>query len=150
MPRPSVLVGTPFQGTWHVSGGDGYQARLIADAGGAYLWSDDETRGVLSLDFETVYAEGLDADLWLHAYGWDSSESALRNDSRMADFAAFRDGRVYNNDLRISEGGGNDYWESGSLRPDLILADLVHILHPHLLPEHELYFHRRLSPPRLP
>ena len=143
--KPTVLVGTPFQGTWHVSGGDGYQARLIADAGARYLWSEDRTRGALSLDFETVYALGLEADVWLHAYGWKTLEQALGNDQRMGDFAAFRTGRVYNNDLRVSAGGGNDYWESGSLRPDLILADLVSILHPGLLPDHELVFHRRLE-----
>ena len=144
--RPTVLVGTPFQGTWHVSGGDGYQARLIADAGADYLWSEDRTRGALSLDFETVYARGLEADVWLHAYGWQNLELALRNDPRMGAFAAFRAARVYNNDLRVSDGGGNDYWESGSLRPDRILADLVSILHPALLPDHELVFHRRLAP----
>ena len=144
--RPRVLVGTPFQGTWHVSGGDGYQAKLIADAGGDYLWSDEGTRGALSLDFETVYAVGLEADVWLHAYGWQSLAAGLRSDVRMGDFAAFREGRVSNNDTRISEGGGNDYWETGSLRPDVILADLVAILHPDALPDHELVFHRRLAP----
>ena len=143
--EPRVLVGTPFQGTWHVSGGDAYQARLIADAGADYLWSEDRTRGVLSLDFETVYAVGLDADVWLQPYGWKNLDQALRVDPRMGDFAAFRSGRVYNNDLRISDGGGNDYWESGSLNPDRILADLVSILHPGLLPDHELVFHRQLS-----
>lgn len=143
--RPTVLVGTPFQGTWHVSGGAAYQARLIADAGGDYLWSDDPSTGAIPLDFESVYARGLAADVWLHPYGWHSLEDGLRADPRMADFAAFRTGQVYNNDRRARPGGGNDYWETGSLRPDLILADLIRILHPELLPEHRLVFHRRLE-----
>jgi len=45
----------------------------------------------------------------------------------------------------MNDYGGNDYWETGSLRPDLVLADLIKILHPDLLPEHELVFRRRLE-----
>ena len=142
--RPTVLVGTPFQGTWHVSGGAAYQARLIADAGGSYLWADDPSSGAIPLDFEAVYARGLSADVWLHPYGWSSLNDGIRLDSRMGDFAAFQSGQVFNNDQRTNVHGGNDYWETGSLRPDLILADLLHILHPELLPDHELVFHRRL------
>ncbi|HVR29922.1 MAG TPA: ABC transporter substrate-binding protein [Thermoanaerobaculia bacterium] len=145
--RPTVLVGTPFQGTWHVSGGAAYQARLIADAGGAYLWADDPTTGAIPLDFETVYSRGLSAEVWIHPYGWSSLADGLRTDARMADFASFRAGRVFNNDLRTNASGGNDYWETGSLRPDLILADLIEIFHPDLL-DHELVFHRRLPPAR--
>jgi iron complex transport system substrate-binding protein len=141
--RPTVLVGTPFQGTWHVSGGAAYQARLIADAGGDYLWADDPTTGAIPLDFESVYARGLNADVWIHPYGWHSLADGVRADERMADFAAWKSGRVYNNDARVNEHGGNDYWETGSLRPDLILADLIEICHPGLI-EHELVFHRRL------
>jgi iron complex transport system substrate-binding protein len=141
--RPTVLVGTPFQGTWHVSGGAAYQARLIADAGGDYLWANDASTGSIPLDFETVYARGLGAEVWIHPYGWSTLADGLRADDRMADFASFRSGRVYNNDRRTNGRGGNDYWETGSLRPDLILADLIEIFHPDLI-EHELVFHRRL------
>jgi iron complex transport system substrate-binding protein len=141
--RPTVLVGTPFQGTWHVSGGASYLAKLIADAGGAYLWADDPTTGSIPLDFESVYARGLGAEVWLHPYGWHSLADGVRNDERMADFAAWKSGRVYNNDARANAAGGNDYFETGSLRPDLILADLIEILHPGLI-QHELVFHRKL------
>jgi iron complex transport system substrate-binding protein len=33
----------------------------------------------------------------------------------------------------------------GYLRPDLILKDLVKIAHPELLPDYELFFHKRLD-----
>ena len=103
------------------------------------------TTGAIPLDFESVYARGLGADVWIHPYGWHSLADGVRNDERMADFAAWKSGRVYNNDARINRDGGNDYWETGSLRPDLILADLIEILHPELI-EHELVFHRKLPP----
>ena len=42
--------------------------------------------------------------------------------------------------------GGNDYWESGAVSPHLILADLVKIFHPQLLPDHELVYYQKLEP----
>jgi iron complex transport system substrate-binding protein len=143
--RPTVLIGTPFQGTWHVSGGASYQARLIADAGGAYLWADDRTTGSIPLDFESVYARGLAASVWIHTYGWHSLADAVRTDERMSDFAAWKSGWIYTTDARVNGQGGNDFWETGTLRPDLVLADLIEILHPHLI-DHELVFHRQLPP----
>ena len=35
---------------------------------------------------------------------------------------------IYNNTLRTTPEGGNDFWESGAMRPDLILQDLIAIL----------------------
>jgi len=145
--RPTVLTGAPFQGTWHVSGGGSFQARFIADAGGDYLWRDADSQGSIPFDFETVYARALEADVWVHPSDWRSLDDALRADPRMADFRAFREGRVFNNDRRLNESGGNDYWESGSLRPDQVLADFIWILHPDLMPDYEPVYHRRLAPP---
>ncbi len=59
--------------------------------------------------------------------------------------SAFRRGRVYNNDLRRNQHGGNDYWETGTARPDQVLADLIEIFHPGLLEGHRLVYHRRLE-----
>jgi iron complex transport system substrate-binding protein len=52
---------------------------------------------------------------------------------------------VYNNDRRTVENGGNDYFESGYLYADRVLADLIAIFHPELMPDHELYYYRRLE-----
>ena len=41
--------------------------------------------------------------------------------------------------------GGSDFWESGVLRPDRVLADLVHIFHPELSETDELYYYRQLE-----
>lgn len=143
--RPTVLAGAPFRGTWYVPGGRSFQARFVLDAGGDYLWADDTSSGSVPLDFEAVYGRALYADVWIDPSDWRSLDDGLRVDRRMGDFTAFRQDRVYNNDRRMNDYGGNDYWETGSLRPDLVLADLIKILHPDLLPEHELVFRRRLE-----
>ena len=52
---------------------------------------------------------------------------------------------IYNNNERISSGGGNDYYESGPINPQKVLADLIKIFHPELLPDHELYYYKKLN-----
>lgn len=34
---------------------------------------------------------------------------------------------IHNNIARMNAAGGNDFWESGAVRPDIILSDLVAI-----------------------
>ncbi|BAL99694.1 MAG: hypothetical protein KatS3mg049_2263 [Caldilinea sp.] len=52
---------------------------------------------------------------------------------------------MYNNNARLNEYGGNDYWEGGLANPDVVLADLIKIFHPELLPDHELVYYRKLD-----
>ena len=54
-------------------------------------------------------------------------------------------GNVYNNNARLNENGGNDYWEGGISNPNLVLADLIKIFHPELLPNHKLFFYQKLN-----
>ncbi len=142
--RPTVLTNGPIGDTWWTPGGRSFLALLVADAGGDYLWSDKPETGSLPLSLEGVYERAVDAELWIQPGGWRSLEELRSVDTRLADFAAFRSQQVFNYDRLLTDLGGNDYWENGTARPDQVLADLVHILHPDLLPEHELIFHRRL------
>ncbi len=38
--------------------------------------------------------------------------------------------KVYNNNLRLTPEGGNDYWESAVVHPDIVLRDLIKIFTP--------------------
>ena len=69
----------------------------------------------------------------------------LAADARYADFAAYQNGNVWNNDARTSAMGGNDYYESAVAHPELVLADLIKIFHPELLPDYELVYYRQLK-----
>jgi iron complex transport system substrate-binding protein len=143
--RPTVLVNGLFADTWFVAGGDSYTARLIEDAGGDYLWSDDESSGGLPLSFEAVLERGQNADVWLNPNFWLSLDDGLAEDERYAEFTAFQNGSVYNNNLRTNDLGYNDYSESGVVNPDRLLADLIAIFHPELLPDHEVFYFRHLD-----
>lgn len=143
--RPSVMVNAMFGDTWYASGGRSYAAQLIEDAGGAYVWDNDTSTGGLALSFESVLDTAQNADVWLNPNFWFTLADGLAEDERYAEFAAFENGQVYNNIARVTPLGGNDAGELGAARPDLVLADLVAILHPELLPDHELYFYQQLQ-----
>jgi len=144
--RPTVFGGTLWRGTWYVSGGKTYAAQLIQDAGGAYLWADDDSRQSLSLDFEVVYERAHLADYWLPMRNeWVSLADVVNTDARYKDFAAFRAGRVYNANARLNANGGNDYWETGLVEPQVMLADLIRILHPGVLDAGGLKYYRQLK-----
>ncbi len=143
--RPTVLTGAPFQGQWWVARGDSFVSQFIRDAGGDYLWSDTPGAGSLPMDAEAVYERALDADVWLNTGNWRQRNDALAADPRFAAIRALKQGRIYNNNKRLNPWGGNDYWESGMLRPDAVLADLMAILHPQRLPDHQLVYYRRLT-----
>jgi iron complex transport system substrate-binding protein len=146
-PEPTVLTNAPWQGSWPVPAGESYVARLLEAAGGRYLWADREGTGSLFLDFEAVLARGAEADVWINLnQGWEQRADALGSDPRLAAFASFRSNRMYHHNRRVRSSGANDFWESGATRPDLILADLIGILHPELLPSHELVYYKRLEP----
>ena len=144
--RPSVVVGLPFKDVWYVPDADSYMAQFLRDAGAVYHW--DRTKspsGSLALGFEAVAPVALAAEYWIHTGSLTSKAGLLAQDARYAAFAPVKTGRVFNNNRRTNAQGANDYWESGALRPDIVLADLIRILHPELLPRGSLYYYQSLK-----
>ncbi|MFC1641229.1 ABC transporter substrate-binding protein [Myxococcota bacterium] len=143
--RPTVLCGLDQRGTWLVPGGRSYVADFIQAAGGDYLWKTDLNTGSQPLKMESVLEGARDAEVWLlHRSFVRSRREILQLDPRYTLFGAFHSGRIYHNDARISPEGGNDYWETGVTNPDLVLADLIAILHPELAPNHQFIWYRQL------
>jgi iron complex transport system substrate-binding protein len=143
--KPSVVVGLPFKDVWYVPDADSYMAQFLRDAGATYYW--DRTKapsGSLALSFEAVAPVALAADYWLQTGSLTTKAALLAQDARYAAFAPVKNNRVFNNNLRTNAQGSNDYWESGAVRPDLILADLLRILHPELLPTWALRYYQPL------
>ncbi|NMG11091.1 ABC transporter substrate-binding protein [Brasilonema sp. UFV-L1] len=144
--RPSVFVGFNFKGTWYMPGGNSYVAQYLADAGANYLWKEDKSSGSLPLSFEKVFERAVNADYWLNfSQSCQTRKDLLAEDNRYAEFKAVKNGNLYNNNARINTTGGNDYWESGITNPHLVLSDLIKILHPEILPNHQLKYYRQLS-----
>ncbi len=145
--RPTVFTGFSYDGTWYMPGGKSYAAQLLRDAGATYLWADIDRAGSLPLDFEAVYDRAADADFWVNvSQDWFSKGDAIAADPRYGEFLALQSGQVFNNNARLNATGGNDYWEGGLINPHLVLADLIKIVHPDLLPDHDLIYYQPLQP----
>jgi len=143
---PKVINNGPFQGTWYVSAGDSFMARMLADAGASYAWADSRGTGSLALTVEAVYQKALSADVWLNpSLEAKSVADVIALDPRFASLPLVKAGNVWNSNLRMSPSGGNDYFESAVIRPDEALADLVAIFHPELLPNHVFVWYRKLG-----
>jgi iron complex transport system substrate-binding protein len=143
--KPAVLSGIVYGDAWFMPGGKNYAARLLADAGCNYLWGDTDSNGFLEISFESVFAKAKDADLWIGVGSFKSLKEIEASEKRYALFKPFREKKVYSYNARQGAKGGSEFLELGYLRPDIILKDLVKIAHPNLLPEHELYFHKKLE-----
>jgi iron complex transport system substrate-binding protein len=142
--RPYVLLGLPFKDTWYISPGNSYISKLIKDAGGNYLWQDKESLVSMPMGIENVYLRALEADFWLNIGSVCSKDEISLIDSRLENIPCFINGNLYNNNKRVTANGGNDYWQSGSVFPHLILKDMASILHPDLFIDNDLFYYRKI------
>jgi iron complex transport system substrate-binding protein len=83
-------------------------------------------------------------DFWLNVGQHTSLDELCRVAPHFAGVDAVKYRRVYNNTRRTTPNGGSDFWESGTVHPDLILADLIKILHYEAKSE-ELYYYEQLQ-----
>ncbi|NLR91962.1 ABC transporter substrate-binding protein [Flammeovirga agarivorans] len=141
---PKVISGLPYKGLWSVPGGASYLAKAFHDVHVDYPWFDNDQKGSLQFDLEGVYAKGKDAKYWINVGMINSLEELKGVDKRYAEFDAFTNGGIYNNNNKMNK-AANDYWGTGILHPEIILADLIKIFHPELLPDHELYFFQKIN-----
>ena len=142
--KPKVLLGLPFKDTWYISPGNSFIGKLISDAGGDYLWMNTNSSMSMPYGIESVYLQGMKADFWLNIGSVTSKNEISNVDQRLDDLPCFKKDDLFNNNKRVTENGGNDFWESGSLHPHLLLKDIATILHPEIFSEHELTFYRKI------
>jgi iron complex transport system substrate-binding protein len=143
--KPTVLSGILYGDAWFLPGGKNYASTILSDAGMDYVWKNDSSHGYLELSFESVYEKANNADYWVGVGSFQDVAEMAAADHRYKRFKPFRDKNIFSYDARKGAKGGNEYLELGTLRPDLILKDLVKIGHPEILPDHTLFFHRRLD-----
>lgn len=84
------------------------------------------------------------ADIWVGVQA-NTLEDLGKMDPKYKLFKSYKNGNVYHINKRTNITGGNDYWESGVARPDLLLNDMIKIIHPSLLPEYELTYMDKLK-----
>ncbi|MCL1974475.1 MAG: ABC transporter substrate-binding protein [Bacteroidetes bacterium] len=144
--RVKVLLNAPYKDVWYIPGGDNYLTQLFEDAGARVLGSRKGIKESHTVSLEQACLYALEADYWLHPNAFRTLHALSGHDARFAQMPAFLSGRVYNNTRRNTPQGGSDFWETGVTEPQLLLADLISIFHPDLLPNHPLKYYEPLNP----
>jgi iron complex transport system substrate-binding protein len=139
-----VLAGQLYEGGWRVPTGGSTAGALLRDAGATWSEAGNAAPGGIPKDFESVYVADGAARTWIADGPWPTLADVVAADPRYAELTAVRSGEVWNRDRRIGPTGGNDLHERGVTHPDELLADLVAVLHPDLLPGHAFTYLRRV------
>jgi|LakMenEpi03Aug12_release.lakeMendotaPanAssembly.Ray.scaffolds.fasta_scaffold00485_12 iron complex transport system substrate-binding protein len=126
---PKVMSGGVFENVWYAPKGESWGAKLIADAGGNYLWKDEKGQGSINLSFEEVLLKAKDADVWIGPSGFDSYLAMLAENTNYKHFKAFQERKVYSYTMKKGETGAVLYFETGVYEPHLLLKDLIAIFH---------------------
>lgn len=129
---PTVMVNAPYGDKWMVPPVDSYVARLINDAGGKYLYNNITGNTSVAIDMEDAFLKTSAADIWVNAGGYMSLNELKKSIPKFSATSPVKNKKVYTNNLRMNPSGGNDYYESATVNPDLVLEDLINILHPEL------------------
>ncbi|EAZ80990.1 ABC transporter substrate-binding protein [Algoriphagus machipongonensis] len=143
--RPSVLSGVMYQDIWYAPGADSWGAKILQNAGGNYIFNDQKGSGSLQLNYEFVLDRAIDSEVWIGSSDFPSIKQMGEMEPRYIAFKAFKNGNIYSYTQKKGPTGGLEYFELGYMRPDLILKDLIKILHPDLIPGYELYFYQQLD-----
>ena len=158
--RPRVMLNLPYRDTWFMPPHNSYMVQLIEDAGGTYILTENGKRKTENENFSTLNSQlstkstpisleealvlAMKSDFWINLGQVASKAELCAVAPRFAEVDAVRFGRLYNNTKRTNESRGSDFWESGCVRPDLILADLVKILH-YEAPTDSLYYYKKIE-----
>lgn len=143
--KPTVLSGAMYKDVWYVAHGDSWQAKVIADAGGDYLWAHERGTGSIALSIESVLEKGQDAAVWIAPGQFTSYSKLLESNAVYEQFDAFKSKNAFTFASKKGETGGVLYYELAPNRPDLVLKDLIKALHPELLSDYKPFFFTALE-----
>lgn len=126
----AIAAGYRLIDTAQYYGNEGYMGRLVRDAGGVVVGAQaGSASSVMSV--EEAFRLSHETDIWLCPGYCQTRQQLAEIHHLFPHFGPLANGLpIFNNILRANSGGGNDFWESGAVRPDLILQDLRKIFSP--------------------
>ena len=143
--KPTVLAGDMFENTWYLPKGNSWGSILIDQANANYLWKKTSGTGSLALSFESVLEKGQKADFWITSGQFSTLKQMLQSNPHYDQFNAFKKQQIFSFASKKGATGGILYYELAPNRPDIVLKDLVKILHPELLKGYKPYFFEKLN-----
>lgn len=143
--KPSILIGDMFEDKWYLPKGSSWGCLLLKEAHSNYLWEETKGTGSLSLSFETVFERAKDADFWITSGQFSTLKEMTDSNPHYNQFNAFQNKNVYSFSNKKGKTGGILYYELAPNRPDIVLKDIVKILHPELLVGYQSFFFEKIK-----
>ncbi len=140
--RPKIFQGGRYGDKWYVPGGKSWVARLIHDAGGQYLITNNETASTL-LNNEQALLLLEQADIWINPGTWTSFTRLEEEFPPVRQFKVFKHKKIYSAYIKTNDFGKNEYFEKSVLYPDKLLEDYRSIFSENY-PKNELNFMQAL------
>lgn len=137
---PSIISGRQMRDGWYIVGGKSYMAQIFQDAGANYIMQDNEDSGGTTLDFEAVYARGVNAEFWQIDGSFDGDftlATLAEEDERYTTMEAYKNKKVIFCNLAQTP-----YRELAGVQPHLVLADFVKAFHPEILPNYQPKYYK--------
>lgn len=143
--KPTILIGDMFEDKWYLPKGTSWGCLLLKEANSNYLWQETKGTGSLALSFETVFEKAKDADFWITSGQFSTLKQMTDANPHYNQFKAFENKNVYSFSAKKGKTGGILYYELAPNRPDIVLKDIVKILHPELLTGYQPFFFEKLQ-----
>lgn len=125
--RPSVLFDRLYSGVWNVPTSGSVTGIMIEDAGGLNPFAERKDAGSAHLTAEEVLYDAQNAYIWLIRHMEpELTLAALGKDNPVyRKFKAYKEGNVYGANTLTTR-----LFEDGAFHPNLILREMLRILHP--------------------
>ncbi|MDP5009746.1 MAG: ABC transporter substrate-binding protein [Crocinitomicaceae bacterium] len=137
--RPSVISGNLIGDIWYAPNGKSYNAQLISDAGGEYVYAKTEGTGSIMRSMEQILSENRSTKFWINP-GFKSKQEITVYNPKLKLVPAFQNNQVYCYSARM-----NYFWEMSAVEPHLVMEDLILIFHPELAKKKTFNFYSRIN-----
>lgn len=134
--KPLVLSGNLIGDIWYTPGGDSYMAKLIADAGGDFIYKDRSGTGSSEFSMEQILEDNQNTAIWLNP-GFETKHMIEKMNPHVKHLKAYDNTYCYSPQM-------NKFWALSAAEPQYMLADLIHIFHPEIKAIDTLYFYSRI------
>lgn len=136
--KPSVMFDRIYNGVWDAPTSESVTGQLLSDAGGMNPFEDVKGPGPIHLAPEEMLMKGGKSDKWLirHFEKSGLTLSSLKADNKLySGLKPYQTGEIY--EVNTLE---KPIFEDGAFHPNLILRELIRIIHPEIDPTPLQYY----------
>lgn len=149
--KPKVMWGMHKKGLWAVRVNDSF-AKLLEDAGAINAFGSDggivnemQSNGLsegVTIPDEAVFKELPSLN---YIISFQSTTENWPPQTFMSTSPAYRNEKLYHHFKRYKDYGRHDWYQTATMRPDLVLEDLIALFHPQIIQRHESFFFNKIK-----